>query len=102
MVSSLQKAIKAWNAEAGAGSHGIIVLMDDATYGEDLTDAQDVIRIPAGARLAIVAASWPAEEIGGGARQREAGKLTPQIAAPSSPAISARAARPATKRKRER
>lgn len=78
VVTSLQKAIAAWNKQAVAGSRGIIVMMDDATYEDDLTDPKDIIKIPAGARLAIVSAGWPAEEIGGGARRREPGWLSPQ------------------------
>ncbi|WP_117190420.1 hypothetical protein [Rhizobium terrae] len=78
VVNSLQKAIARWNTHATPGARGIIVLMDDATYDEDLTDPASHIGIPAGARLAIVAGGWPAEPKGGGVLRREPGWLSPQ------------------------
>ncbi len=78
VVGSLAEAIELWNARAVAGARGIIALLDSASYTDDLTDADHLIDIPGGAHLAIVAAGWPAEDIGGGARRRTAGILSPQ------------------------
>jgi len=78
VVGTIAEAIERWNEEAGSGSRGIIAIMDSATYREDLTDEAHHIRIPAGAWLAVVAASWPAESIGGGVRRRAPGVLAAQ------------------------
>jgi hypothetical protein len=82
VVGTLAAAIERWNAAAAAGSRGIVALMDSATHVEDLTTAARRIRLPNGARLAIVAAGWPLEEIGGGARRRIAEALSPQARRP--------------------
>ena len=66
IVSSLAEAISLWNAQAAAGSRGIIVILDNATYDEALTTPARLIKIPNGARLAIVAAAVPAEDKPGG------------------------------------
>jgi hypothetical protein len=52
---SFDLAIKAWNARP-AGTDGVIAILDSRTYQEN--PAQ--IKIPAGSRLLIVAADWPA------------------------------------------
>ncbi|MEE4279079.1 MAG: phage tail protein [Halieaceae bacterium] len=58
IFGSLGDAIAEWNAQP-AGSVGLIVVMDNGRYEEDLSGAQSV-RIPEGSRLWIVAADWPA------------------------------------------
>ncbi len=78
VVGSLAAAVERWNVAAAPGARGVIAIMDSATYSEDLSTAARRIRIPAGARLAIVAAGWPVVEIGGGARRRTPGELAPQ------------------------
>lgn len=75
VVASLAAAIDAWNATATTGRRGVIALMDSASHGEDLSGRP--IRLPPGSRLAIVAADWPADPIGGGARTRTPGRLDP-------------------------
>ncbi len=62
LTTTLAAAINAWNTfisnPAHAGAFGIIALMDSATYPEVLTGTAG-IQIPAGSKLAIVAADWP-------------------------------------------
>ncbi|MEE4109041.1 MAG: phage tail protein [Halieaceae bacterium] len=58
IVATLAEAIALWNAEP-AGSVGLVVVMDNGRYEEDLTGVRS-IRIPEGSRLWIVAAGWPA------------------------------------------
>lgn len=82
VVATLAAAIERWNGAAAAGSRGVVALLDSATHAEDLTTAPRRIRLPKDARLAIVAAGWPLEEIGGGARRRIAGALSPQARRP--------------------
>ena len=77
VVATLSAAIARWNAQAAPGARGIITIMDNATYSHNLAIASRVIRIPAGAKLAIVAAGWPTEDLGGGAFRRIATKLSP-------------------------
>ncbi len=62
LVPSLADAIAAWATESAASNRGfgLIVVMDSARYDEDLVDVA-TIEVPAGWRLAIVAADWPDE-----------------------------------------
>lgn len=76
VVDTLLKAIQRWNGQAAAGSRGIIVLVDNATYADNLATPTRRIRIPPGARLAIVSAAWPLAG-GGLARQRAEKVLSP-------------------------
>lgn len=72
VVATLLAAIQRWNAEAVAGTRGIITILDNASYASvNLATPTRAIRIPAGARLAIVAASWPLVELPGGIRRRD-------------------------------
>lgn len=72
VVGSLLAAIQRWNAEAVPGARGIITILDNASYAStNLATPTRAIRIPAGARLAIVAASWPLAELPGGIRLRD-------------------------------
>jgi hypothetical protein len=78
LVNSLATAINDWNTRvsdpANAGTFGVIALMDSATYHEALTGASG-IQIPAGAKLAIVAADWPLVEVSG-LKKRVVGQLS--------------------------
>lgn len=59
IVRSLGEAVGAWNArpDPEPGDVGVIAVLDSATYDEDLS-----VVIPPGARLLVVAASWPDRE----------------------------------------
>ena len=78
VVENMREAVRRWNEFAAAtpGARGIIAVMDNATYDEAVNAARRVI-LPKGSRLAIVAAAWPAEDIGGGASKRTPGRLSP-------------------------
>jgi hypothetical protein len=78
VVATLADAITRWNTVAAENGIGIITILDNASYADDLTGAAHRIRVPAGASLAIVAAGWADEEIEGGGRRRQAGVLSPQ------------------------
>jgi hypothetical protein len=82
VVATLAAAIAAWNAAATQGARGIVTLLDSATYEEDLTAAEAIITLPKDVRLAVVAAGWPLEATGGGARRRIATALAPQARRP--------------------
>lgn len=71
VVASLAEAILRWNAAAGTGTRGLILMLDNATYAEDLSDAAHILKIPADARLAIAAAAWPLVERAGGVFERD-------------------------------
>lgn len=66
LVATLEEAVTAWNAhvEANPGTFGVIAVLDSATYREHLTGSA-AVQVPAGARLAIVAAGWPGEVTAG-------------------------------------
>ena len=57
IVGTLGDALRLWNARADVtpGQTGVIAVADSATYTEDLD-----VQIPAGDRLVLVAADWPA------------------------------------------
>lgn len=80
LVATLAEAVQAWNDVLSDGEErvGIIAVMDSRTYEEGLTNSQ-AITVPAGSRLAIVAADWPETpdpEIPG-RQQRVEGQLAP-------------------------
>lgn len=77
VVGSLAAAIERWNAAAVDGALGLIVMLDNASYSEDLTDAAHILRIPAGAVLAISAAAWPILPGNGGVATRNLAALAP-------------------------
>ncbi len=60
IFASLTAAVTEWNAwsKDNPGKVGLIAVLDNYTYTEDLTGANE-IRIPAGSLLMIVAADWP-------------------------------------------
>ncbi len=71
-------AVSKWNMlvsdPAKAASFGVIAVMDSASYRETLAGASG-IHIPAGAKLAIVAADWPVVE-DFGIKKRVVGQLS--------------------------
>jgi hypothetical protein len=72
--------------------------MDSASYQEELT-GQHVVDVPAGARLAIVGADWPAVEVAdkAGRRERRIGHLSPAGSRPHlHGSLSARGTAPDT------
>jgi hypothetical protein len=73
VVDSLMKAIQRWNGQAVPGSRGIIAIFDNATYADNLATPTRRIRIPPGARLAIVSAAWPL--VGGGLAKQRADRV---------------------------
>lgn len=77
VVDSLVAAVLRWNAVAAPGMRGIITILDNASYATNLATPTRAIRIPAGARLAIVAASWPLAELPGGIKRRDPNLISP-------------------------
>ena len=49
--------MQAWNSTQPPGTDGVITILDNATYVEDLVGANKVV-VPPGSRLLIVAADW--------------------------------------------
>jgi hypothetical protein len=76
IVGSLREAVNRWNTHATPGARGIIAVMDNGTYAENLTAVRRIL-LPPGARLALVAAAWPLHDEGGGLVSRRAGELSP-------------------------
>ncbi|HEY0012019.1 MAG TPA: hypothetical protein VGB79_04110 [Allosphingosinicella sp.] len=76
VVGSLAQAIKRWNAVATSGMRGLIVMLDNASYPEDLTEAAHVLRIPPAAVLAVAAAAWPTVRGDGGVVTRNLAALS--------------------------
>lgn len=60
IVATLTAAVKEWNKQA-PGTRGVLVVMDNATYEENLTTIATRIKIPEGSQLIITAAGWPEE-----------------------------------------
>jgi hypothetical protein len=60
IFATLVEAVQQWNSQP-AGTAGLITVMDSSTYVEDLVGS-DVILIPEGSQLSLVAADWPAFE----------------------------------------
>ena len=80
VVGDLAAAIAAWNTRVAEADtpFGIITLLDSASYDEDLSATEYEIALPAGARLAIVAAAWPDNgQIIDGEPLRPRGRLAP-------------------------
>ncbi|CAN5630257.1 hypothetical protein BH23GEM10_BH23GEM10_00080 [soil metagenome] len=80
VVGSIAEAVSAWKTHAAAnpGAFGVIAIMDSATYTGALTGTER-IDVPAGARLALVAAGWPRfDDAGPGGPFRPTGGLTAQ------------------------
>jgi hypothetical protein len=62
LFGSMSDAVAAWNNTGSkqSGAFGVIAVLDNSMYHEDLV-GQSAIRVPAGCKLAVVAANWPAE-----------------------------------------
>ncbi|MCI0435114.1 MAG: hypothetical protein L0271_15950 [Gemmatimonadetes bacterium] len=78
VVDSLATAVNEWKLHVllNPGSFGVIAILDSASYEQALVGA-DRIEVPAGARLAIVAADWPRfDEVGPGGPHRPLGGLS--------------------------
>lgn len=58
LYATLGDAVKAWNVDSSDGDVGVITIMDNLTYEENLLGAKQ-IEIPPGSQLLIVAADWP-------------------------------------------
>jgi len=56
LFPTLAQAVQAWNAQP-AKTDGVIAILDNATYVEDLIAANKIV-IPPGSRLLILAADW--------------------------------------------
>lgn len=73
-VGSLAEALELWNDEGNAvGRRGLVAILDNASYDEALPP----IALAEGARLALVAAGWPAALEASGARRRRLPDLVP-------------------------
>ncbi len=57
LFPSLSQAVQAWNSTQPAGTDGVIVMLDNGTYQEDLVGANGIV-VPEGSRLLITAADW--------------------------------------------
>jgi hypothetical protein len=84
--NTLTAAVQDWNAFSSAtpGQVGVIAILDNATYVEDLTGG-NAIQIPEGSLLLIVAADWPRVAVPGGMpgqTQRIRGDLEPDNGRP--------------------
>lgn len=81
LFTTLQAAVRAWNA-LPAGRTGVIVVMDDLRYGaeDDVSEPVPHIVLQAASRLLIVAANWPLSDIpnSGGIEERRAGNFSSQ------------------------
>lgn len=81
VVGTLQEAIAAWNSfSAGAdNAFGVISIMDNASYVEDLSVVGARIVLPDNSKLAIVAAAWPDDgEMIDGVVHRPRGRIVAQ------------------------
>lgn len=79
IFETLTDAITEWKMQP-AGTVGVIAIMDNCTYEEDLTGLLNRIEIPEGSLLLVVAAEWPAVPLPGGApgqQQRVVGQIEP-------------------------
>jgi len=72
---TLTDAIAEWNTRP-PGTVGVIAVMDNHTYKEDLT-AANRIQIPEGSLLMIAAADWPVLTQPDGTKTRRNGRITP-------------------------
>lgn len=82
VVASLAEAIVRWNAASNAGTRGLILMLDNGSYAQDLGDAAHIVKIPPDARLAIAATAWPTVERAGGVIERDLRSLAPMYRRP--------------------
>jgi hypothetical protein len=76
---TLHEAIAAWNNK-GAGTTGLILIMDSRSYDEG-TDSLE-IKIPEGSQLFILAAEWPVTRTNDGIPERKHGAFRPENVRP--------------------
>jgi hypothetical protein len=57
LFPTLSQAVQSWNSTQPAGTDGVIVILDNGTYQEDLVGANGIV-VREGSRLLIVAADW--------------------------------------------
>jgi hypothetical protein len=80
LVATLGEAIDAWLLQP-PGTVGLIVLMDNASWTQNLTGARTIV-VPSGSRLVIAAADWPALAVPGGLPgqlERRPGRIDPGL-----------------------
>jgi hypothetical protein len=78
LYSSVAGAVNAWNTRS-SGKTGVIVIVDNYTYTENLTGANQ-LEIGEGDRLLLVSADWPLLPVAGGGpgqTARQKGVITP-------------------------
>jgi hypothetical protein len=61
IFDNLTDAVDEWNNQPD-GSVGVITIMDNDSYDEDLTGSH-LIKVPEGSQLLIVAADWPVKDV---------------------------------------
>ncbi len=79
IFETLTEAITEWKTQP-AGTVGVIAMMDNCTYEEDLTGALNRIEILEGSLLLLVAAEWPVVPVEGSALglvHRDVGQVEP-------------------------
>jgi len=74
LVPTVAEAIALWNARP-PGEAGLIVLMDNDRFEEDLT-GPDAVLLQEGSALALIAADWPLQAAEGGGTERLAGTFS--------------------------
>lgn len=72
IVPTLAQAVALWN-DLPPGKTGVIVVMDSTTYEESLTGT-NLLRIPEGSTLLILAGLWPRHEPGDAPPERRVGE----------------------------
>lgn len=79
LYSTVAGAVNAWNARPAGTKTGIIAIVDNYTYTENLTGANQV-EIGEGEKLLLVSADWPLQPVPGGLPNqtaRQIGVITP-------------------------
>ena len=80
LFPTLAQAVQAWNSTQPPGTDGVITILDNATYVEDLVGANKVV-VPPGSRLLIVAADWATlrQPASGASRDLDPSGLRPHL-----------------------
>lgn len=80
LFNTISEAVDAWNewSEDNPGSFGIISIMDNRTYHEDIT-GEHTVKIPEASRLLIVGANWIETDVpdAPGTMERIPGNIVP-------------------------
>ena len=74
LYATLAEAVQAWNTRTAGTRTGVISIVDNYTYAENLTGANQV-EIGEGERLLLVSADWPRLPVPGGAPGQTARRL---------------------------